>query len=167
MHARAREERKAVSNEFRRDPVNRLSDGAVFPEIVNGHPDMTYKLVFQGVNNAEVRAHEQQGWQVVMAHPDGPRLTDGIGATSKPGEPVEWHGHVLMDINKLDVQRVVDAGQRRIDAIEDRIIDKHRGPIDPARGMRSRYAAAINETRANERTLVRSEVEEQEEDGDR
>lgn len=156
-----------MSDQFRRDPANRLADGAVFPVVVNGHPDMSYKLVFTGLNNAEVRAHEQQGWQVVMAHPDGPRLTDGIGATSKPNEPVEWHGHVLMDINKLDVQRVYEAGQRRIDAIENRIIDKQRGPIDPARGMRSRYASAINETKPNERTLVTNEAEEQEEDGDR
>jgi hypothetical protein len=159
--SKQRETRKAVDDRFRRDPVHRLADGAVFPKVENAHPDMAYKLVFQGTNNAEVRQHEQQGWQVVYGHPDGPRLTEGIGASAKENEPIEWHGHVLMDINKEDIQRVVDAGQARVDRIEARIIDKERGPIDAARGMRSRYAKAVNETKKNETNLVVNEEEEQ------
>lgn len=149
-----------------RPPANRLADGAVFPEIVNGHPEMTYKLVYQGIfggaESEDVRSHRQQGWEVVYFSKDGPRLGGGVGATCKQDEPIEWRGHVLMDINKLDVKRVYDAGQKRMDAIENRIIDKDRGPIDPARGMRSRYFGVVNETKANERTR---EVAEEQDDG--
>jgi hypothetical protein len=147
--------------------VNRIADGAVFPTVENGHPEMTYKLVYAGFGDQrrseDVRSHEEQGWQVVFYSKDGPRLGGGVGATCKPNEPIEWRGHVLMDINKLDVKRVEDAGQARMDKIEARMIDKDRGPIDPARGMRSRYFGVLNETKANERT--REIAEEREEDG--
>ena len=136
-----------------------MADGAVFPTIVNGHPEMTYKLVYQGTSNHDVRSHEEQGWEVVYYSPDGPRLGGGVGATCKPNEPIEYHGHVLMDINKEDVQRVYEAGQKRVDKIEDRIIDKDRGPIDPARGMRSRYFHVTNETKKNERSKEIAEVD--------
>jgi hypothetical protein len=126
---------------------------------MNGHPEMTYKLVYQGTTNEDVRAHEEQGWQIVCLSPDGPRLGGGVGATCKSGDPIEYRGHVLMDINKEDVQKVYEAGQKRIDKIEDRIIDKDRGPLDPARGMRSRYFHVTNETKKNERSKEIAEVE--------
>lgn len=157
-----------VGQEQRRRPARRKptgvnkgrpSDGTEIPEVVDADPEMKYQLVFQGLGTAAVRRMEQRGWQIVYFDKDGPRLN--VGDSEKAGDPVEFNGHVLMDIPLEDWKDLQAAGQKELDRIETRIVDKENGPYDAARGMSNRYGRVVNETGRNQ--IVRERAPEQEE----
>lgn len=137
----------------------RPADGAEIPLVVNGDPEMKYQLVYQAFGTEAVRRMEAKGWEIVRQHPDGVKLS--VGETCQDGEPIEYHGHVLMDIPLEDWKDLQANGQRELDRIEDRIVDKENGPFDAARGMSNRYGRVVNETGRNQ--TVRERAPDQEE----
>lgn len=115
-------------------------------------PAFKYKFVHPHDPINGVRAHQQRGWEVVMDHKDGPQVA--AGATSKPGEPIEWMGHVLMKQPVDEFERVeregggTGLGQQYFDLIEQMISDPTAG-IDGIARQGGQYAQIVNETKPN------------------
>ncbi|MEY4931750.1 MAG: hypothetical protein RLZZ403_70, partial [Pseudomonadota bacterium] len=63
------------------------------------------------------------------------------GKTSKPGEPIEQQGSVLMSIDLASYRAIVQGGdgdsigQDGIDALERRIVNRDRHTVDGLRGF--------------------------------
>lgn len=129
----------------RQDPHQRVTDGEVRNvwKVIN--PDRTkhYVAVYENSEEFGVEAYEWMGYETVPFVEGGPRFL--AGRTSKVGEPVRMRGHVLMAID-LDKKREIDAvgpdgvtGQRRLDQIDEQILDRRKGGIDPGRGLQASY----------------------------
>lgn len=75
-----------------------------------------------------VRRYESQGWSVCMTGegPDALGLSGGV--TSKPGEPIENFGLILMQREKSIGEEYARRGQEMADQIDDRM-----GRVAPTR----------------------------------
>ncbi len=133
----------------------------MYPKVVNGDPDCKYCLVYSGQDGL-IERYKANGWDIVYWTQDGPRLS--IGKTCKPNEAIEYQSHTLMDCHKDDFADIQSEGQKYWDHIEDAMIDKEGGPMDKARGMKSRALGipVLNETKPNVRG---TEIPEEREDG--
>lgn len=145
---------KAPTSLPRRDPKRRHVDGASpWSRLQHRNPKKHY--VFASLTNQETGQayYEQLGYEIERMPDKGtPGVQPWAGCTSKPGEPIEVRGHVLMSIS-TDKRREIDlygadgdGGQALVDAIEERIIDREAGGVDGLRGMRTRYMDVTNET---------------------
>jgi len=143
----------------------RPADGTRFPSVRGADPDCKYKLVFNGQGGRLVDEHKMNGWEVVYFAKDGPRLS--VGQTCRPGDPIEYEGHTLMDIHKDDWEDIQNEGQVEQDKIDEIILDKKHGPLDKSRGIRADAAGIriINETKPDKRTRVLPPDEQENDDG--
>ncbi len=121
--------------------------------LLNKDPAFKYKLVHPHASIGGVRSHEQRGWSIVMDSEDGPKLA--IGATSRPGEPIELEGLVLMkqpidvwERHERDGSAGTGLGQRHFDMIEQMIADPSQG-FDGIARQGGQYAQIVNETKPN------------------
>jgi hypothetical protein len=133
----------------RRDPKRRRRAYQFDPtRLENRDPNKFYKLIAPNL----VRRYESLGMTVEPLREGGPTMQ--VGAISRPGEPVMMDEHILMSMPMEEHERVElegqhgGMGQEYYDDLEDQILAKD-GGIDPARGMRSRFAHVLNETKPN------------------
>jgi hypothetical protein len=135
----------------RKDPVKRPVDGIRGRDVlVNADPGKHY--VFAHRSNAFGEEYYASiGYELVLQSDtggDGVRLRTGVN--SKPGEPIEQFGHVLMSIDKaLWMEMCLNgnedhSGQAGVDAIEERIVDKTLGGMDGLRGLQTKFARVVD-----------------------
>lgn len=119
----------------RTDPKPRHVIGAKEPRLAGARPDRRYVFVHK-VGSGGVDEYEEAGF-VVERHGkegEGPRIPNG--RKGKPGEPIEFKGHVLMSIAIADAKAAYAEGQREADETEKQIIKQRRG-VDQLRGIRA------------------------------
>lgn len=137
-----------VPKPARKDPAPRHLDGSsVWARLRNKDPDRHY--VFVNKNDPESLAYyEDAGYDPVVASDDGVKLAGGRTGAG-PGQHIEMRGMLLFSVSKerhaqIELQGADgDAGQKAIDQIEARILDK-RG-FDPLRGIRPGLVSLIHE----------------------
>ncbi len=124
-------------------PVARHTDGLKGRDLLSGKdPERHYVFASRADVHMGENYYTELGYVVERAPMgDAPGVRLWRGKTSKPGEPIENQGHVLMSISleerhKLIVEGDGDSiGQSGIDAIERRIINKERHTVDGLRGV--------------------------------
>jgi len=134
----------------RHDPRHRHADGLAGPgtKLMNQDEGRIYALVYKADQMQGMEYYEYLGYEVEKSRKGGPRLA--VGRTSKPGQPIEFMGHVLMSIDKetySDINKYGafgSGGQLAADKLEAHIVDKDGGP-DPIRGIRNRFMRVENE----------------------
>jgi hypothetical protein len=126
----------------RKDPIKRHID-AVSPwnSIKGADPERHYVWVNPN-SEMGLEYYEHLGYDVEEKRVGGPSVAGG--RTTQDGQPITMRGHVLMSCDAETRERLVEVGpdgqggQREIDRLEDRIIDKRSG-MDPLRGMVGLY----------------------------
>jgi hypothetical protein len=145
----AQKPRKASA---RRDPPpSALSYDDDCGQLKNADPNKHYVWAYKVGN--QVGAYENRGYDIELNRPDGPRAAVQR-KDKKIDAPVEWNDCILMSVDLAIHEEIVAAGQRKVDAIERRLIDQEGAP-DESRGIgRNRYGRPIvemvNETGAAE-----------------
>ena len=133
---------------LRKDPVRRHVDGAKGAAMLVGEdPNKFYVFAYRADQSSGEQYYLDKGYDYCIMPKEGePGVRPSRGRSTKPGEPIEWMGHVLMCIDRVkrdEIDRTGgdDAlGQDGIDAIEERIVDKSLGGLDGLRGLQTRYA---------------------------
>lgn len=138
---------------LRQDPANRLVDGARGrAKLVGKDPDKHYVFANRSHPSGE-QYYTELGYEVVrspMGDEPGVRLWNG--RTSKPGEPIEQSGHVLMCLPMDQYRELVakgdgdSVGQDGIDFTEQRIVNRERHTVDGLRGIGNYIRISENST---------------------
>lgn len=131
---------KTAPAEGRKDPRPRPIGGSVQFDVVARDPRFHYVGVFRGDDNAWAD-YQFKGYQPVEFQPGGPRIRGCV--TCKPGEQVEYKGHVLMALPKDEYDLQFKESQARGDVMSNQMIGGK-----AARKIGNANAPVINETTA-------------------
>lgn len=143
---------KVATNLVRKDPAKRHTDGQRGRSFLLGaDPDRKYVFASRAEASGE-QYYLSLGYEHVMQPKADDRTSVRLkrGTNSKPGEPIEESGHVLMSIDAATAHEYFQhgdeecGGQDWVDALEKRIVDPE-GEFDGMRGLSdSRYAPILS-----------------------
>lgn len=118
----------------RADPKPRHVVGSKEANVLGRRPDRHYVLAHKGVGGLD--EYLELGYEIERyskePEKDGCRIA-GV-KRAKPGEPIEWRGHVLVSAPLAEIKARVAEEQEKFDVIEKQIVTQRRG-IDPLRGL--------------------------------
>lgn len=133
---------------LRKDPAPRHVDGMKGrANLIGADPDKHYVYAYKAHSSGQPY-YESLGYEIECMPLEG---GDGVrprrGCNSKPGEPIEESGHVLMSISREKHQEIFQhgnedsGGQDWVDATEKKIVNREHGAgFDGLRGMQTKYA---------------------------
>jgi len=105
----------------RKDPTSRSADGyRAYDQIEDLDPTRDYKLVNPNDELSGVEVYEAMGYEIETRRPGGPRPK--IGKTVTDGQAITVLGQVLMSRPIEVAQAEYEAGQKRADALDRRIL---------------------------------------------
>lgn len=137
-----------IQTKLRKDPVRRHVDGAKGASMLIGEdPNKFYVFAYRADQTTGEQYYLDRGYTHCIMPKEGESgVRPSRGRSTKPGEPIEWMGHVLMCIDRakrMEIEQHGDeecGGQDWIDQVEERIVDKSLGGLDGLRGLQTRYA---------------------------
>jgi hypothetical protein len=124
---------KVTKPSVRRDPAPRRVDRTIGQFAIKG-ADPTKSYVWAYKVGDAVGYYENLGYEVVLHAEDGPHAITARKRSTKPGEPVESFGQLLMSIDKTELAEMEAERQAEVDQMEARIISKG-GGVDSLRGI--------------------------------
>lgn len=140
----------------RHDPANRLVDGQRGRDkLIGRDPDKHYVMANRAHPSGEEN-YRVLGYEVVCSprgDEPGVRLFNGL--TSKPGEPIEQSGHVLMSCSMERYREIMQSGheecggQDEIDRFEQKVVNKDNHTVDGLRGF-GKYIRITDQTTGEE-----------------
>lgn len=136
----------------RKDPRGRTHDGAnTGVKLINRNPDRVYVGAAQGTG--AVDEYLGRGYEIERYEEGGVRFSV---KTAKPGDAIEYKGHVLMSISK-EARDYIDqygedgeSGWAEADKVEAKIIDKRGAQRDLMRGLHGGYVGVEHDVGALE-----------------